>query len=101
VLARRLPHLHPFRGPIPEALGLIWQARTTLIPDSGLMHFAAASPGGVLGFFADPADSAPAERWSPRGPRARWIEAPRRIGDLDDDAVLGELAPLLVPATQG
>ena len=48
VLDRRLAHVHPFRGPLHEALGLIFAARTSVIPDSGLMHFAAASPGGVL-----------------------------------------------------
>ena len=60
VLAQRLPHLHPFRGSIGEAIALLWQARTSVLPDSGLMHFAAASPGGVLGLFADPADGSPA-----------------------------------------
>ncbi len=96
LLARALPHLHPFRGPIPEALGLIFNARTSVLPDSGLMHFAAASPGGVLGLFADPADSAPAARWAPLGPRALHIEAERRIAELDDKAILAPLAPLLV-----
>ena len=95
VLAQRPAHLHPFRGPVPEALGLIYQARTSVLPDSGLMHFAAASPGGVLGLFADPQDSAPASRWSPRGLRAAWLEAPRRVAELEDDAVFEALQPLL------
>src|SRR5207237_620743 len=95
VLARALPHLHPFRGPVPEAIALLFHARTCILPDSGLMHFAAASPGGVLGLFADPADSAPAARWAPRGPRARYIEADRRVSELDDDAVFAALGPLL------
>jgi ADP-heptose:LPS heptosyltransferase len=95
VLALQLPHLHAFRGPIPAALGLIANARTSLIPDSGLMHFAAASRGGVLGFFADPADSAPAQRWAPVGPRARWLEADRAVAELDDEQVMGALTPLL------
>jgi heptosyltransferase-3 len=95
VLEQRLPHLHPFRGPVPEALGLIYHARTSVIPDSGLMHFAAASPGGVLGLFADPEDSAPAARWAPRGVRALHVEAPRRVSDLPDDVVLEVLRPLL------
>jgi hypothetical protein len=62
------------------------------------MHFAAASPGGVLGLFADPADSAPAERWAPRGPRARHLEAARRVADLDDETVFAALMPLLASA---
>jgi ADP-heptose:LPS heptosyltransferase len=98
VLARGLPHLHPFRGPIAEALALIFGARASVLPDSGLMHFAAASPGGVLGLFADPDDSAPAARWAPRGPRARHLEAAKRIADLDDRTVLDALDALLALA---
>ena len=95
VLDRGLPHLHPFRGPIRQALGLIFAARTSIIPDSGLMHFAAASEGGVLGLFADPADSAPAARWAPLGPRARYLEAAKCVAEIEDDAVFAALAPLL------
>jgi ADP-heptose:LPS heptosyltransferase len=96
VLAQHLPHIHPFRGPVMEALGLIAHARTSVLPDSGLMHFAAVSPGGVLGLFADPQDSAPASRWSPRGARAVHLEAARQVSELSDDAVFDALAPLLV-----
>ena len=95
VLERGLAHVHPFRGPIDEALGLIFHARTSVLPDSGLMHFAAASPGGVLGLFADPADSAPAARWAPLGSRARFLEAPKTVAELADDAVLAALGELL------
>lgn len=95
VLDARLPHLHPFRGPIPEALGLIWSARTSLIPDSGLMHFAAASPGGVLGFFAETDVSPSPAQWSPRGRRAVFLEEPRSIAALGEDRLFGALAPLL------
>jgi len=95
VVDRDLVHLHPFRGPIREALGLIFAARTSIIPDSGLMHFAAASEGGVLGLFADPADSAPAARWAPLGSRARHLEAVKCVAELDDDVVFAALAPLL------
>lgn len=84
--------LHPFRGPLAPAIGLIWMARSSLIPDSGLMHFAAASPGGVLGLFAEPAVSPPPQRWGPRGTRARWLAAPRSVTELDDAEVLTPLA---------
>ena len=100
VLDQRLAHLHPFRGPIREALGLIYAARTSIMPDSGLMHFAAASEGGVLGLFADPLDSAPASRWAPLGPRARHIEAPRRIAEVSDAEVFAVLDPLLEPVSE-
>ena len=91
------PQLHPFRGPIAEALGLIWSARTSLFPDSGLMHFAAASPGGVLGFFAE-ADVSPAPaQWAPRGPRALWLEAKRSVEELSDAQVYACVERLLSP----
>ena len=95
ILDRGPAHVHPFRGPIDEALGLIFAARTSILPDSGLMHFAAASPGGVVGLFADPLDSAPASRWAPVGRRARFVEAPKSIADIADDAVFNLLDPLL------
>ena len=96
VLDRAGAYLHPFRGSIGDALGLIHAARTTLMPDSGLMHFAAASPGGVLGLFADPQDSAPASRWAPLGARARHVEAGKAVADLGEDEVFAVLRPLLV-----
>ena len=89
------PQIHPFRGPIPEALGLIWSARTGIFPDSGLMHFAAASPGGVLGLFAE-ADVSPAPaQWAPRGPRTDYLEAQKSVSELPDGLVYERLANLL------
>lgn len=95
VLAAGASHIHPFRGPLDQALGLIWSARTSLFPDSGLMHFAAASPGGVLGFFAETDISPHPSQWAPIGPRARWLEAERAVAELSDDRILAELAVLL------
>jgi ADP-heptose:LPS heptosyltransferase len=95
VVARGLPYVVPFRGPLREALGLVFGARTSVFPDSGLMHFAAASPGGVLGLFADPADSSPASRWAPLGPRARHLEAPKAVAEFDDAALFTEVDWLL------
>lgn len=82
VVAARRADIHPFRGGIADALGLIWNARTSVFPDSGLMHFAAASPGGVLGLFAGPS-SWPAQ-WAPRGPRAKWLLASPDVPSLSD-----------------
>jgi ADP-heptose:LPS heptosyltransferase len=98
VLAAGRGDIHPFRGPIPEALGLIWKAAASVFPDSGLMHFAAASPGGVLGLFAGSA-----EQWAPRGPRARWLIAPAGVPQLSDSTVFELLNPLIAgssPATE-
>jgi ADP-heptose:LPS heptosyltransferase len=91
------PQLHPFRGPIADALGLIWGARTSLFPDSGLMHFAAASPGGVLGFFADTAASPAPAQWAPRGAKVAWLEAPGSTSELADEQVYAQLERLLSP----
>jgi len=91
------PQLHPFRGPITEALGLIWGARTNLFPDSGLMHFAAASPGGVLGFFADTRVSPAPAQWAPRGAKVAWLEAPNSVSELSDEEVYAQLERLLSP----
>lgn len=93
VLAAGRADIHPFRGPILEALGLIWGAAASVFPDSGLMHFAAASPGGVVGLFA--ASPSWPEQWAPRGPRARWLLAPETVPQLDDATLLGEVERLL------
>lgn len=82
VLAAGRPDIHPFRGPIVEALGLIWGAAASVFPDSGLMHFAAASPGGVVGLFA--ASRTWPDQWAPRGPRARWLLAERSVPEMPD-----------------
>lgn len=95
VLDARSPHVHPFRGPILPAIALVWNARTSIFPDSGLMHFAAASPGGVLGLFAETNVSPPPSQWGPRGPRAAWLEARRSVSELTDDTVFATLAPNL------
>ena len=95
VLAAGAPQLHPFRGAIEPALGLIWNARASIFPDSGLMHFAAASPGGVVGLFADTSVSPHPDQWGPRGPRARWLEADISVSELSDAQLFDQLAPLL------
>lgn len=93
VLERKLPHVHPHRGPIQEALGLLWSARTSIFPDSGLMHFGAASPGGVLGLFAEPAGHV--EEWAPRGPRVACLAARKTVAEFSDAQIYAALAPLL------
>lgn len=95
VLDRRVPCIHPFRGPIREALGLIWSARTSLFPDSGLMHFAAASPGGVLGFFAETDVSPSPVQWSPRGLRADYLEAKKSVAEIADDEVFAKVRKII------
>ena len=95
VLDARKPWIHPFRGPILPALGLIFCARTSIFPDSGLMHFAAASPGGVLGLFAETDVSPHPSQWGPRGRRADYLEAGKSVAELADDIVFARLTRLL------
>lgn len=95
VLERALPFVHPFRGGLREALGLIWGGIFSLFPDSGLMHFAAASPGGVLGFFAETDVSPSPAQWAPRGLRVDYLEAEKSVAELPDELVLGRVSALL------
>jgi ADP-heptose:LPS heptosyltransferase len=92
VLAAAPTGLVPFRGPLLPALGLVWRARTSIFPDSGLMHFASASPGGVLGLFGDSEDFL--EKWRPLGERSRWLRA-AQVSLLGDEEVFRELAALI------
>jgi ADP-heptose:LPS heptosyltransferase len=97
VLGAGAPQIHPFRGPILEALGLVWNARASIFPDSGLMHFAAASPGGVLGLFAETDVSPPPAQWAPRGPRAAYLEAARSVTELPEPLVYERFGRLVSP----
>jgi heptosyltransferase III len=87
--------MHAFRGPLPEAIGLVWLARTSVFPDSGLMHFAAASPGGVVGLFAQPESSPPPEQWGPLGRKCAVIQAPVAIADIADVEFTSAVCALL------
>lgn len=95
VLAQGLPFVHPYVGSLQEAGALTHDARVTVVPDSGLMHVAAAGPGGVLGLFALGSGMDDAARWHPLSPRARWLVAPDTVAALDDARVFAALAPLL------
>lgn len=95
VLDSHVPYIYPFRGALQPALGLIWHARASIFPDSGLMHFAAASPGGVLGLFADTEVSPNPLQWGPRGVRADYLEADRSVSELSDAIVYERLEALL------
>ena len=88
ILGHAPDYLRGMPDGLPAAIGLIALARTSVLPDSGLMHFAAASPGGVVGLFADGGTLSSPARWGPRGPRAVALAAPQAVGDLDDDTVL-------------
>lgn len=97
VLARGLAHIHPFEGAVAQVAALMHDARTTVIPDSGMMHMAAASPGGVLGLFARAGGRDDPQRWHPVGARAFWLQAPDTVACLAEEALLEAMAPLMAP----
>ena len=86
----------PFRGPLKPAIGLIWGAKTSLFPDSGLMHFASASPGGVTGLFADITQSPNPYQWGPLGAKSNYLIAQDSVSQLSDTTVMQALEPKLV-----
>ena len=59
------------------------------------MHFAAASPGGVLGLFAETDVSPAPAQWAPRGPKAGYLEAGKSVSELPDALVYERLSLLL------
>jgi heptosyltransferase-3 len=63
-------------------IGVIWSARKSIFPDSGLMHFAAASPGGVIGLFAETNISPHPAQWGPLGRKSSYIVAKKTIKEL-------------------
>ncbi len=86
----------PFRGPLKPAIGLIWGAKTCLFPDSGLMHFASASPGGVTGLFADITQSPNPYQWGPLGVRSSYLIADQSVSQLSDTDVLTAIKAKLI-----
>ncbi len=92
VLAEKLDALVPFRGPLQPALGLIWSAATSIFPDSGLMHFASASPGGVLGLFGDTPEFA--AKWAPLGDGSRHL-VDQRVELMPDERVISLVSELI------
>ena len=72
----------PLRAPLDLTIGVIWLAKKSIFPDSGLMHFASASPGGVIGLFAETKVSPHPEQWGPLGLKSNYIEAKKSIKEL-------------------
>lgn len=97
LLANCPPWVYPFASTesVMPLLGLVWHAKTSIFPDSGLMHFAAASPGGVLGLFANTAVSSHPGRWGPRGHNVAHLEADKSVEDLTDEQVFAVVARLI------
>ncbi|WP_027389812.1 glycosyltransferase family 9 protein [Chrysiogenes arsenatis] len=101
VVDAKMPWLIPFRGAILPAIGLIWSASTSIFPDSGLMHFAAASPGGVLGLFAETDVSPHPSQWGPVGANVSFLDTPKAVAELPDDDVYAKVDSLIAGRTKG
>jgi ADP-heptose:LPS heptosyltransferase len=95
VVDARAAYIHPYRGPLQLGAALAWLARTSVFPDSGLMHLAAASPGGVLGLFAETRVSPHPSQWGPLGENVDYLDAGTSVAQLEDAVVLERLDRLL------
>ena len=84
----------PLRAPLDITIGVIWLARKSIFPDSGFMHFAAASPSGVIGLFAETNISPHPAQWGPLGSKSTYIEANKTIKGLGVRFLHGELNDL-------
>lgn len=82
ILASAPEEIVPLRAPLDQTIGVIWLAKKSIFPDSGLMHFASASPGGVVGLFAETKVSPHPEQWGPLGLKSTYIEAKETIKEL-------------------
>jgi heptosyltransferase-3 len=82
ILEKAPKEIIPLRAPLDLTIGVIWLARKSIFPDSGLMHFAAASPGGVIGLFAETNVSPHPSQWGPLGSNSTYIEAKKTIKEL-------------------
>ena len=95
VLDAKRSYLHPFRGQLKEAIGMVLRARASVLPDSGMMHFAAASNGGVVGLFGDVTINSNPVQWAPLGPRASYLETDKSVKEISDAVVYERLARLI------
>ena len=96
ILAKKPDYMHPFSysDSVMPLLGIVWQARLSIFPDGGLAHLAAASPGGVLAFFADTTVSPHPSQWGPRGRNVAYLEADKSVEELPDELIFATLAQL-------
>jgi hypothetical protein len=58
------------------------------------MHFASASPGGVIGLFAETNISPHPNQWGPLGINSTYIEAKKSIKELGIKFLFRELNSL-------
>lgn len=85
--------LTPASKDVRKIIAVIAQAKTSIFPDSGLMHFAAATPGGVIGLFAS--TWAEPDQWAPVGERARAIVNRLALAEWPDHIVIDAIGAQL------
>jgi heptosyltransferase-3 len=91
ILEHAPEELIPLRAPLDLTIGIIWLARKSIFPDSGLMHFAASSPGGVIGLFAETNISPHPNQWRPLGINSTYINAKKSIKEMGIKFLFQEL----------
>ena len=96
ILNNKPSYIIPFRGALNPAIGIIWNAKISIFPDSGLMHFAACSPGGVIGLFADIENSPNPNQWGPIGEKSRTIIADKAVSELNSLLIIDLIDNLLL-----
>lgn len=91
------PYLKPFANPadVRAALGVIWQAATSIFPDGGIAHLSSVSPGGVLALFAETDVSPRPDNWRPYASRSTFLEAKKTVAELTDAQIFERVAWLL------
>lgn len=94
ILKKQKIEIIPLRAPLDLTIGVIWLARKSIFPDSGLMHFAAASPGGVIGLFAETNISPHPKQWGPVGKKSVYISAKKTIKELGANFLNQKLSSL-------
>jgi len=90
-------YIHPLKvSTIQEVASVIWHAKTSVFPDSGLMHFASTSPGGVIALFAASTESVSPSSWGPRGDNSQVLYDKERISKLDSNIFYEAISSQLI-----
>jgi ADP-heptose:LPS heptosyltransferase len=102
ILAAAPPWLKPFVNPadVRGALGVVWHAAVSVLPDGGIAHLASVAPGGVLALFAETSVSPHPDNWRPYAARADYLEAAHAVAELPDALVIARLEALLARPMQ-
>lgn len=81
----------PFKGTMLEAISITWSAATSIMPDGGMLHFAALGIGDVVGLHANRSMAPSVEQWRPTGLHSIYIESSAAVGNIADSEVFDAL----------